>query len=100
MVSPPPQGGGETISLFSRLRTYLLLDRSSIIAVMNSREFHGTEMAQKFKITWTGKHYLVPSQSGTGTYRVDAAATFCTCKDFELHQKPCKHILAVRIVKA
>jgi transposase len=42
----------------------------------------------------------VPSQSGTGQYRVDADATTCTCKDFELHAKPCKHIHAVKIVKA
>jgi hypothetical protein len=32
-------------------------------------------------------------------YRVNADATECSCDDFELRQKPCKHIYAVRFVK-
>lgn len=38
--------------------------------------------------------------SGTGNYRVDAGREACTCDCFELTGKPCKHILAVDIVRS
>lgn len=66
---------------------------------MEAREVKGLEMAFQSKIEWTGKHFLVPSQTSKGRYRVDADASFCTCEDFELHAKPCKHIHAVRVIK-
>jgi transposase len=41
--------------------------------------------------------YLVPSQSGNGQYSVDLAGDepTCTCPDWELRRKPCKHVFAV-----
>ena len=41
--------------------------------------------------------YLVPSQSGNGQYSVDLAADepTCTCPDWELRRKACKHVYAV-----
>lgn len=41
--------------------------------------------------------YLVPSQSGNGQYSVDLAGEqpTCTCPDWELRRKPCKHVFAV-----
>ena len=56
-------------------------------------------MAARANIKWTGSHWLVPSQSHKGSYRVDAEATECTCDNFELTGQPCKHIHAVRFVK-
>ena len=41
-------------------------------------------------------HYLVPSQSGAGHYVVAAGgAPSCTCPDFELRRRLCKHLHAV-----
>ena len=44
--------------------------------------------------------YEVPSQSGNGCYRVDLTAEepTCTCPDYELRQKPCKHIFATAYI--
>jgi hypothetical protein len=66
---------------------------------MDARQLAALELAARAKITWTGKHWLVPSMSGTGNYRVDAGSKCCTCDNFELTGKPCKHILAVDIVR-
>ena len=43
--------------------------------------------------------YSVPSQSGNGNYVVSEDATYCTCPDFELRNKDCKHITAVKVFK-
>ncbi len=50
------------------------------------------------------KTWVVPSQTGNGTYTVHYAYQphilwTCTCKDFELRGIPCKHINAVKIWK-
>ncbi len=40
--------------------------------------------------------YAIPSQFKPGLgYVVDVDT--CTCRDFELRQEPCKHVLAVRL---
>jgi transposase len=43
--------------------------------------------------------YRVPSQTGTGAYRVALDGLFptCTCEDFDLNQCACKHIIAARL---
>lgn len=45
--------------------------------------------------------WIVPSQTGNGTYNVDVFQRHwkCTCPDFELRGIPCKHINAVKIWK-
>ena len=40
--------------------------------------------------------WLVPSQSGNGTYYT--TTDFCSCPDHESRARPCKHIYAVRFV--
>ena len=41
--------------------------------------------------------YVVPSQSGTGTYTVSGDNDLrCTCPDFKKRQQPCKHVYAVK----
>lgn len=68
---------------------------------MNSREFQGLELAARANIEWTGKCWLVPSVTHTGSkYRVSHDGVECTCEDFELTGQPCKHIVAVRHVRA
>jgi transposase len=64
---------------------------------MNPRQQKGLEIATGYRIRESAKGFLVPSQSGPGTYLVtlkEAVAT-CTCPDFELRRQRCKHIYAV-----
>ncbi len=69
--------------------------------VVDLRELKALEIAARSKITFDGTHWLVPSQAGTGKYQVTiTGAPSCTCDDFTLHQQPCKHILAARLVCA
>jgi transposase len=66
------------------------------------RELKALELAARAKIaqaddsTWT-----VPSQSGLGTYRVVTwpGAEKCECEDFQTTGKPCKHVIAARLVE-
>ena len=66
---------------------------------MDTREFKGLELAARSTIEQRQTYWYVPSTTQKGGYRVDYAATNCTCEDYELRQLPCKHIFAVRFVK-
>ena len=56
----------------------------------------GLEIAATAKIGKNRAGYVVPSQSGTGSYLVNLdSEPSCTCRDFELRQEPCKHIFAI-----
>ncbi len=57
-------------------------------------------IAATAKLTQKNGAWLVPSQSGTGSYIVtpDEQTPHCTCPDHETRQCACKHILAVEIV--
>jgi len=65
------------------------------------RELKALELAARSRIVHDGKAWIVPSQSSSDKYRVvlDDNSN-CTCPDFELRQKPCKHIIAARLVCA
>ena len=68
---------------------------------MDTKEFVGLELAHQSAAEWTGKFWLVSSETTAGAmYRVDADATKCTCEDFALTDRPCKHLLAVRHLRA
>lgn len=60
------------------------------------REQKGREIADKAKITRKGNLWLVPSQSGRGSYKVDFDSQRCTCPDYDFRRQPCKHLLAVQ----
>src|SRR5262245_474391 len=68
---------------------------------MDMRELKGLDLAARCRIKYEDGVWLVPSQSGNGTYRVLLAAPgdACLCDDFPPHRKPCKHIHAARIVR-
>jgi transposase len=68
---------------------------------MDMRELKALELAARAKITYDGQAWLVPSQSHPGaTYRVLLApAASCTCEDFQLTGKACKHVIAARLVR-
>lgn len=66
---------------------------------MDLREQRGMELAATRIIRKKGGSWSVPSQSGSGMYRVDLQMTTCTCLDHETRRVRCKHIYAVSFVK-
>ena len=71
---------------------------NSTIAV-NPREQRGAQIAAAFDLRKRGDDWIVPSQSGKGTYRVRLGEPHptCTCPDHQLRRVKCKHIRAVEI---
>jgi transposase len=71
---------------------------------MDAREMRAMEIAATKRLRKGSEGWLVPSQSGHNPYLVAAAVPAklgqtCTCPDFELRSQPCKHIIAVEIVR-
>jgi hypothetical protein len=63
---------------------------------MDARPERGLQLAQRGHITKHANGWKVLSQSGNGSYFVHLEdKPSCTCSDFELRQRPCKHIYAV-----
>src|SRR5262245_12289545 len=57
-----------------------------------TREERGRQIAQLGGIRQVGSHYAVPSQTGGAPrFLVDLVEPTCTCADFTLRRKPCKH---------
>ena len=63
------------------------------------REQRGAHIAATFNLRKRGDDWLVPSQSGAGTYRVRLGAPHptCTCPDHQMRRIKCKQICAVEI---
>ncbi len=66
---------------------------------MDTREFKALELAARAKIEHRKTYWYVPSATHEGGHRVENDGSACSCEDFELRREPCRHILAVRIVK-
>jgi len=68
---------------------------------MDMRELKGLEIAARSKIVFDGDAWIVPSQTGTGRYKVVLRpdGDTCTCEDHALHLQPCKHIHAARLTR-
>jgi Transposase DDE domain/SWIM zinc finger len=66
---------------------------------MDLRAQRAEQLAGRAHITFEAGHYLVPSASRGGCYCVDldGTAARCTCPDYDLRAKDCKHILAARL---
>jgi transposase len=60
------------------------------------REQKGREIANSAIIKKMGDAWIVPSQSGAGSYRVsmESGEIMCSCPDFELRRSACKHVYA------
>jgi transposase len=67
---------------------------------MDGRQQRGLELAATRTIRQKAGLWIVPSQAGTGTYRVHIMPKIasCTCPDFETRGVTCKHIFAVTYV--
>lgn len=68
-----------------------------------ARRQRGLAIAAVCRITQKNGQWVVPSQTGNGTYRVNPDSTNpavprCTCKDHEKTGQPCKHVYAVEFV--
>ncbi len=68
---------------------------------MDMRELKGLEIAARCRVTFASGIWSVPSQSGSGRYKVilKSEGDSCECEDFTLTGKPCKHVHAARIVR-
>src|SRR5579884_1777499 len=55
-------------------------------AAVDMRELKGLELAARCKITFDGEAWLVPSQGGSGKYKVllSPDGDACLCEDFQL----------------
>ncbi len=67
---------------------------------MELREMRGMELAATRTIRKLDGWWRVPSQAGTGVYRVQLAKKFatCECPDFTTRGVRCKHIFAATFV--
>ena len=66
---------------------------------MDMRELKALEIAARSKITFDGEAWIVPSQASLTTkYRVTINPPGCTCEDFGLTGKACKHVIAAKLV--
>ena len=60
------------------------------------RQLRGMAISATVSVRRIEVGYLVPSQSGNGSYFVSIDdKPFCACADFEKRQQPCKHLYSV-----
>src|SRR4051812_41281773 len=67
--------------------------------MMSQRQERGLELAKALRVRRNGDAWIVASDSRGEPYTVklgEPAHTTCTCSDFDLSRKDCKHIYAVR----
>jgi transposase len=62
---------------------------------VNLRLVKGQQLATNSQIQWCKDYYLVPSETGNGSYQVSTKNHTCNCIDFTYRQTKCKHIYAV-----
>ena len=64
---------------------------------MDERQMKGMEIAKMLKIRRNEKGWIVPSQSGHGTYlvKMEGHKPTCDCPDCQTRRTKCKHIWAV-----
>ena len=64
------------------------------------RKERGREIAKTSRITQKGNKWIVPSQTGTGSYVVisNGFEATCTCPDYETRRCKCKHVWAVELI--
>jgi transposase len=72
------------------------MDRKEMLEIRKQR---GMEIARTCKITKRGSRWIVPSQSGHGTYSiiVKRGLPICDCPDCQSREIKCKHIWAVEM---
>jgi len=62
---------------------------------INIRELRGLDIANRYTIKQENGFFFIPSSSGKSErYKVCLKSQKCTCPDFEIRRKKCKHIFA------
>jgi transposase len=95
------QGLSETTDAIARSQSKQLslwaIAEEKARPAMNRREEKGREIAAHAELTRDGELWIVPSQTGRGTYNVafHPEGPSCTCPDYAKHHVQCKHIHAV-----
>lgn len=67
--------------------------------LLENRKVRGLEIANSYMITQEGNKWIVPSQTGHGSYTVklENDMPVCSCPDCQKRSIKCKHIFAVEI---
>src|SRR5579883_412987 len=69
---------------------------------IDTRQELGRQIAAHCRIVQKNDQWVVPSQTGNGSYRVNLNpkpyVPMCTCPDFAERNKKCKHVYAVEFV--
>ena len=63
--------------------------------MIGERQHKGLQIAALTKVSQNNGVWLVPSQSGAGSYQVNPQKGYCSCPDHETRQVRCKHLYAV-----
>jgi len=72
------------------------MSTSKINTIVNPRAARGKRIATTQRLDGERPLWIIPSESSSERYRVDPDAIRCTCRDFEIHRSPCKHLFAVK----
>ena len=88
-----------TEQLSFNLNPVLALGPGDIDDGDQGRQQRGMAIAAMIPITKNRLGYQVPSLSGNGSYiiNLDGGEPYCSCPDFALRQRPCKHVVAVEL---
>ena len=102
LCDPPLPGKGPPVSTELALITPSVAVESRPDAA-ESRRQRGLAIAAVCRIVKKNGQWIVPSQTGNGTYRVNLdppspGVPMCNCPDFAERGQPCKHVFAVRYV--
>lgn len=62
---------------------------------MRTKQQNGKLIAKIFAIKFDGTFWIVPSESGSGEYKVDLQKQTCACPYFQKNKLKCKHQYAV-----
>lgn len=66
---------------------------------MEERELKALQIAARAKLRRDGDDFIVHSLTSSREYRVHLDPDSCSCNDFEIREKPCKHVLGMKIVR-
>ena len=98
LPEPPPLGKGPSMP------ANLTPEEAKALDPVESRRQRGMAIAAVTRIVQKNGQWIVPSQTGNGSYRVilnpPEFVSQCTCKDHEKTGQPCKHVYAVQFVVA
>ncbi len=75
------------------------MPRAKSTTATDPRDIRAQQIAASHGVRQRGDHWVVPSQSGSGTYHVHLGAPHprCSCPDHQLRRIKCKHIRAVEM---